>query len=69
LCAEVVDKINVHEHPAFADLGSGNLSPACLLSQRDGMKVQQFGSGVQVECLHGYQEQAQPADFVGSFHT
>jgi hypothetical protein len=69
LCAEVVDQINIHKHPAFADFGSGHFSTPRFLAQRDGMKVQQLSGGVQVERLHGYQEQAQPAIFLGSSQT
>ena len=61
MCADVVDQINFHEYPTLADLGPRDFSQACLIPQRDGMKVKQLSSGVQVESLHGYQEQAQPA--------
>lgn len=69
MCADIVDQINVHEYPALADLGSWYFPQTRLVPQRDGMNAQQLSGGVQVESFHGYQEQAQPAIFWGSFQT
>ena len=63
----MLDQINVHEYPALADLGARYFPQTHLVPQRDRMNAQQLGSGVQVEGFHGYQEQAQPANFSGSF--
>jgi hypothetical protein len=52
LCADVLDEVNVDEHPALADLGAGNLAGAGLLLQRHRMKVQKRGSGLQIERVH-----------------
>lgn len=69
MCADVVDQINIHEHPTLANLGARYFPQTRLVPQGHGMKVQQLGSGVQVEGFHGYQEQAQPAIFSGSLQT
>jgi hypothetical protein len=42
----VLDQVNVHEHPAFADLGAWNLSGARLFLQRHRMNVQERGGGL-----------------------
>jgi len=39
LCADVLNKVNVDEHPALADLGAGDLPCAGLLLQRYRMDV------------------------------
>ena len=43
------DQVNVHEHPAFADLRAGNLAGAAFLLQRHRMNVQERGGGLQIE--------------------
>jgi hypothetical protein len=48
----VFDQVNVDEHPAFADLGAGNLAGAGLLLQRYGMNMQERGGGLQIEGVH-----------------
>jgi hypothetical protein len=48
----VLDQVNVHEHPAFADLRAGNLSSARLFLQRHRMDVQERGGGLQIEGVH-----------------
>jgi len=52
LCADVLDEVNVDEHPAFADLRAGNLSSARLFLQRHRMDVQERGGGLQIERVH-----------------
>jgi hypothetical protein len=52
LCADVLDEVNVDEHPALADLGAGNLAGAGLLLQRHRMNVQERCGGLQIERVH-----------------
>jgi len=42
----VLDEVNVHEHPALADLRARNLAGASLLLQRHRMDVKKCGSGM-----------------------
>lgn len=43
------DQINVHEYPGLANLGSRHLPTMRLLSKRDGVDMEQLGSGLQVK--------------------
>jgi hypothetical protein len=52
LCADVLDEVNVDEHPALADLGAWNLTGASLLLQRHRVNVQERCSGLQIERVH-----------------
>jgi hypothetical protein len=49
----VLDEVNVHEHPALADLRARNLAGASLLLQRHRMDVQEGCGGLQIERIHG----------------
>jgi hypothetical protein len=48
----MVDQVNVHEHPALADLGAGYLPGLGLALQGHRMNAQQFGGLLQVEGFH-----------------
>jgi hypothetical protein len=48
----VLDQVNVDEHPALADLRTGNLAGAGFLLQRHRVNVQKRGSGLQIERVH-----------------
>jgi hypothetical protein len=49
----MVDQVNVHEHPALADLGAGDFSGLGFALQGHGMNPEQFGGFLQVEGFHG----------------
>jgi len=49
----VLDQVNVHEHPTFADLRARNLAGARFFLKRYRMNVQERGSGLQIERVHG----------------
>jgi hypothetical protein len=48
----VLDQVNVHEHPAFADLCAWDIAGTGLLLQGHGMDVQEGGGGLQIERVH-----------------
>jgi hypothetical protein len=48
----VLNEVNVHEHPALADLGAWDLSGAGFLLQRHRMNMQERGGGLQIERVH-----------------
>jgi len=48
----VFDQVNVHEHPAFADLRAGYFPGASLFLQGHRMDVQERGGGLQIERVH-----------------
>jgi hypothetical protein len=52
LCADVLDQVNVDEHPALADLRTWNFASARFLLQRYRMNVQERGGGLQIERVH-----------------
>ena len=56
----MLDQVNLHEHPALADLGPRYRTGAGLDLQGDWMNLEEAGGFLQVERIHGYQEQAQP---------
>jgi hypothetical protein len=48
----VLDEVNVHEHPALADLRARNLAGARLPLQRYRMNMQERCGSLQVERVH-----------------
>jgi hypothetical protein len=48
----VFDQVNVHEHPALADLGAGDFPDTRLLLERHRMNMEERGSGLQIERVH-----------------
>jgi hypothetical protein len=48
----MLDQVNVHEHPALADLRAGYLPGLGFALQGHGMNPEQIGGLLQVESFH-----------------
>jgi hypothetical protein len=48
----MLNQVNIDKDPTFPDLGAGDFSEACFLSQRDGMYLEEGGSFLQGERIH-----------------
>jgi hypothetical protein len=48
----MLDQVNFHEHPALANLGTGDFSRPCFVLQGDRMNLEEAGSFLQGKCFH-----------------